>query len=232
MKAAAVSYGSEEQIESSFDRPGVLIFTSSLRLFYKNQRATELCEQITRYESTKKMNGILPLAVTNLADEIHRLLRVRTESKDWEQFQVRRVSGSPNHPVLLCGFGVVETDMAQSKIVIVMQLTGSVFWHTRVLGQSKEKFQLTWREAHILQHLLKGWTNKEIGNTLSISEQTVKEHVKHLFVKMCVTTRTGIVMKAVLCGVEYETQPIPSNSMEPVVLSFPVTRSLPMQANT
>jgi DNA-binding CsgD family transcriptional regulator len=135
-----------------------------------------------------------------------------------------------NHPVLLCGFGVVEADMAQSRIVIVMQVTGSAFWHKRVLGQSKEKFQLTWREAHTLQHLLKGWTNKEIGNTLSISEQTVKEHVKHLLAKMCVTTRTGIVMKAVLCGVEYETQPIPSNSMESAFLTFPVTRSLPIQA--
>ena len=232
MKAAAVSYGSEEQIGSSFDRPGVLIFTSSLRLCYRNQRATELCEQIARYETTKIVTGILPLAVTNLADEIHRLIRIRTESKDWEQFQIRRVSGSPNHPVLLCGFGVVEADMAQSKIVIVMQLTGSAFWHSRVLGQSKEKFQLTWRETHILQHLLKGWTNKEIANTLSISEQTVKEHIKHLLAKMYVTTRTGIVMKAVLCGIENETQPIPSNSMEPAALSFPVTRSLPMQANT
>jgi hypothetical protein len=84
MESAAVSYGSEEQIELSFDSPGVLMFTSSFRLCYKNQRATELCEQITRYESAKIVNGIMPLAVTNLADEVQRLLRIRTESKDWE----------------------------------------------------------------------------------------------------------------------------------------------------
>lgn len=201
MEVAAISCGSEEQIESSLDGPGVLMFTSSFRLCYKNQRATELCEQITRYESTKQVNGILPLAVTNLADEIYRLLRIRTESKDWEQFQVRRVWGSPDHPVLLCGFGVVEADIAQSRIVIVMQVAGSAFWHKRVLGRSKEKFQLTWRETDILHHLLKGWTNKEIANTLGVSEQTVKEHMKHLLVKMCVTTRTGIAMKAVLCSI-------------------------------
>ena len=214
MAIAAISYGSEEQIESSLDGPGVLMFTSSFQLCYKNLRATELCEQLTQYESTKIANGILPLAVTNLADEIHRLIRIRTESKDWQQFQIRRVSGSPNHPVVLCGFGVVEAEMAQSRIVIVMQVAGSAFWHKRVLGRSKEKFQLTWRQTNILHHLLKGWTNKEIANTLSISEQTVKEHIKLLLAKMCVTTRTGIVMKAVLSGVEYETQPIPSNSTD------------------
>jgi DNA-binding CsgD family transcriptional regulator len=214
MEVAAISSGSGEAIGSSLDRPGVLVFTSSFRLCYRDQRATELCEQIIKCESTKTVNGILPLAVTNLADEIHRLLRIRTESKDWEQFQIRRVAGDPNHPVLLCGFGVIEADMAQSRIVIVMQVTGSAFWHRRVLDRSKEKFLLTWREANILEHLLKGWTNKEIANTLNISEQTVKEHMKHLLAKIGVTTRTGIVMKAVLCGLHYETETFQSNSIE------------------
>jgi DNA-binding CsgD family transcriptional regulator len=220
MEIAAISRGSEEVIDSCLDKPGVLVFTSSFQLCYRDQRATELCEQITRHESTKTANGILPLAVTSLADEIHRLLRIRTESKDWEQFQIRRVAGNPNHPVLLCGFGVVEADVAPSRIVIIMQVTRSAFWHRRVLDRSKEKFQLTWRETNILQHLMKGWTNKEIANTLSISEQTVKEHMKHLLVKMCVTTRTGIVMKAVLCGLHYEAETFQSNPIEP---AFPLS---------
>ena len=203
---------SEETAGSDLDRPGVLVFTSGIQLLYRDQRARELCEQIIRNENAKTANGVLPLAVTSLADEIHKLLRIRTESKDWEQFQIRRVAGNTDHPVLLRGFGLLDADMAQSRIVILMQGTGPAFWHKRVLDRSKEQFQLTWRETDILQHLLKGWTNKEIANALRTSEQTVKEHMKHLVGKTGVNTRTGIAMKAVLCGLHLETSGFPSES--------------------
>lgn len=212
MKDTAISCESKGTIESYPARLGVLIFTASSQLCYRNRRAIELCKQITQYESTKTVSDILPLAVTNLADEIHRLLQIKTESKDWEQFQIRCVAGNPNHPVLLCGFGVAEADMAQPRIVIVMQVDSSAFWHRRALDRSRETFQLTWSEANILQHLLKGWTNKEIANALRVSEQTVKEHIKHLAAKTGSTTRTGVVMQAVLFGMHPETSEFPSES--------------------
>lgn len=219
----AVLSESKETVGSDHARPGVLVFTTSIQLRYRDQRARELCEQINRYENLQTASGVLPSAVTNLADEIRRLLRIRTESKDWEQFQIRRVAGSPDRPVLLCGFGLTDANMWQSKIVLVMQETGPAFWHKRVLDRSKEKFQLTPRETDILQHLLKGWTNKEIATAMKMSEQTVKEHMKHLSAKTGITTRTGIVMKAVLCGLQYETNVLPSESFElPCV--FPQSR--------
>ena len=44
-------------------------------------------------------------------------------------------------------------------------------------------------------HLAQGFTNKEIGVTLGISEQTVKEHLKHIMEKPHCTTRTGVLMQ-------------------------------------
>ena len=61
--------------------------------------------------------------------------------------------------------------------------------------QAKEKFQLTNREQSVVEHLAKGWTNKEIANTLQITEQTVKEHIKHIMRKTNSTTRTGILVQ-------------------------------------
>jgi DNA-binding NarL/FixJ family response regulator len=46
----------------------------------------------------------------------------------------------------------------------------------------------------VVQHLLKGWTNKEIANEMRVSEQTVKEHIKHIMKKTTTMTRTGIVI--------------------------------------
>lgn len=153
MNVAASSYGSDGQGTSSFGRPGVLVFTSSLRLCFTSKRATELCKQMTRFENAQMVKGTLPLAVINLVDEIHRLLWTKAESKDWEQFQIRRVVGGTNCQVLLCGFGVVEADMDQSKIVIVLQGIDSVFWSGRVIDRSKERYQLTWRETQVLRNL-------------------------------------------------------------------------------
>lgn len=206
---------------------GVIVLAPSIQLRYRNQQAIELCEEINRYENVKAAIGVLPEAVTSLADEIRRLLRTRTESKDWEQIQIRRVAGSPDHPVLLCGFGLIDADLSKSRIVIVLQETNPAFWHKRILDRSKEKFQLTTRETDILQHLLKGWTNKEIAFALRMSEQTVKEHIKHLLAKTGITTRTGIVMKAVLCGLECETRVFPSEHRE-----FPRVPSSPPQLDS
>lgn len=200
---------------------GVIVLAPSIQLRYRNQQARVLCEQINQYENVKTASGVLPAAVTSLADEIRRLLRTRTESKDWEQIQLRRVVGNPDRPVQLCGFGLIDADLAKSRIVIVLQETSPAYWHKRILDRSKEKFQLTMREADILQQLLKGWTNKEIATALQLSEQTVKEHIKHLLAKTGINTRTGIVMKAVLCGLQYETSVWPSESSEFGCVSSP-----------
>lgn len=200
---------------------GVIVLAPSLQLRYRNQQARELCEEINRYENLKAASGVLPGAVTSLADEIRTLLRTRTESKDWEQIQIRRVAGNPDYPVLLCGFGLIDVDLWRSRIVIVLQETSPAFWHRRILDRSKHKFQLTTRETDILQQLLKGWTNKEIATALRMSEQTVKAHIKNLLAKAGITTRTGIVMKAVLCGLEYEPRVFPSEFSGLACISSP-----------
>jgi two-component system, NarL family, nitrate/nitrite response regulator NarL len=49
--------------------------------------------------------------------------------------------------------------------------------------------QLTSREAEILELLGEGLTNKQIAHRLSIQEQTVKNHVHHILVKLRVNRR-------------------------------------------
>ena len=193
---------------------GIIVFATSFQLLYRNQQARVLCEQINQCGNVKTASGVLPLAVTSLADEIRKLLRIRTESKDWEQIQIRRVAGNPYSLVRLCGFGLIDADLSKSTIVIVLQEANPTFSPRRILERAKEKFHLTLREADILQHLLKGWTNKEIATALRITEQTVKEHITHLLAKTGITTRTGLVMKAVLCGLHYETEVLRSETLE------------------
>jgi len=60
---------------------------------------------------------------------------------------------------------------------------------------------LTKREVEVLERIATGMTNKEIGAALSISEDTVKLHVKNLFGKLDVTDRTQAVAVAAKRGI-------------------------------
>ncbi len=56
---------------------------------------------------------------------------------------------------------------------------------------------LTHRESEVLKQLAYGLTNKEIGQALGISYETVKEHVQHILRKIGVNDRTQAAVWAV-----------------------------------
>ena len=59
---------------------------------------------------------------------------------------------------------------------------------------------LTARELEVLALLKQGMTNKEIAEALVISENTVKRHLKAVFTKLEVNTRSAAVARAISLG--------------------------------
>lgn len=59
---------------------------------------------------------------------------------------------------------------------------------------------LTQRESEVLRQLALGLTNKEIAQALTISYETVKEHVQHILRKIGVSDRTQAAVWAVRRG--------------------------------
>lgn len=64
------------------------------------------------------------------------------------------------------------------------------------LRQISERFRLTTREQEVLELLLEGLTSKEIAVRMNISPNTVKAFLRLIMIKMGVSTRSGIVGKA------------------------------------
>ena len=60
---------------------------------------------------------------------------------------------------------------------------------------------LTAREVEVLKHLAGGNRNKDIGERLFISEETVKVHIKHIMEKLGANDRTQAVAIAVRRGI-------------------------------
>lgn len=59
---------------------------------------------------------------------------------------------------------------------------------------------LTRREMEILQYMAKGYLNKQIAEALSVSEQTVKNHITSILRKLNVNARTQAVVVAIRTG--------------------------------
>jgi LuxR family maltose regulon positive regulatory protein len=59
---------------------------------------------------------------------------------------------------------------------------------------------LTPRECDVLATISQGFSNKHIARTLEISPETVKTHVKRIFLKLAVNTRSEAVYRAASLG--------------------------------
>jgi two-component system NarL family response regulator len=60
---------------------------------------------------------------------------------------------------------------------------------------------LTQREVDVLELVMRGHRNKEIGKTLNISGETVEAHLKNIFTKLNVHDRTAAVYVALRRGI-------------------------------
>ncbi len=68
------------------------------------------------------------------------------------------------------------------------------------LAQRQAAPELSPRELEVLQHIVKGESNKEIGSALGLSENTVKNHVKMILEKLDVADRTQAATTALQRG--------------------------------
>ena len=63
------------------------------------------------------------------------------------------------------------------------------------------KKPLSEREKEVLELIVEGKSNKEIGNILKISKNTVKAHTEKIYEKLAVEDRVQAAVKAVTLGI-------------------------------
>ena len=100
---------------------------------------------------------------------------------------------------------LLKTAPAKELVEVIRQThAGKKHIPTEVAAQLVEHMgdeALTAREVEVLKSLAEGNRNKEIGERLFISEETVKVHIKHIMEKLGANDRTQAVAIAVRRGI-------------------------------
>jgi DNA-binding NarL/FixJ family response regulator len=101
--------------------------------------------------------------------------------------------------------GFVVKDMALDRLLEAIRKVhgGEQYIPPEVAARVGERLlvQLSPREVEVIQHVAKGFSNKEIAAQLGVVEGTVKIHVANILSKLGVSDRTQAVVAAVKRGI-------------------------------
>jgi DNA-binding NarL/FixJ family response regulator len=183
--------------------------------------------EITIVAEASDGNQVLPLALTHRPSII--MLDVRMPGTDGITCLGRLRAELPDQPVLMFSAYDNPTYVARSVALgatdyvlkgssreqLIEAIRSAATGHSpsesgelgRIAGTMQKKKEasddtvpLTNREMQVLRHVALGLSNKEIARSLTISIETVKEHVQNILRKIDVSDRTQAAVWAVRRG--------------------------------
>ncbi|HAR6607174.1 TPA: response regulator transcription factor [Staphylococcus pseudintermedius] len=138
---------------------------------------------ITLIQKLKEQHaGIKILVLTSYVDEEHVMSAMQAGADGYEMKDVDPEALMTSIETVLQGDNVIHKD--------AQQVMDTVITKPHMLNK------LSKRETEVLKEMAKGKTNKEIAETLFVSEKTIKTHVSHIFSKLEVTDRTQAAIYA------------------------------------
>lgn len=90
---------------------------------------------------------------------------------------------------------VLKGEPVTHLLTIIDQLENSTY-HFAAPALPQNRFDLTQRELDVIQILQTGWSAKEMGSHLFLSEATVKTHLASIYRKLEVKNRTQAIVVA------------------------------------
>ena len=178
---------------SRTSQAGLVLLSSTLQVVYLNPEARVLLQE---FALRPMPSTDLPAAIRSFCQEVMQKLPTSPESTAWEGLRHSRLTSSRSRPILLRAFGVpAPSHDGDGQLLLLIEPAQTTSHALAPHSPTTTPIYLTPREQSVTRYLLEGLTNKEIANKLSISEHTVKDHLKRLMKKTRVTTRTAVVSR-------------------------------------
>ncbi|MBW4632749.1 MAG: helix-turn-helix transcriptional regulator [Iphinoe sp. HA4291-MV1] len=88
-----------------------------------------------------------------------------------------------------------STEQIVNEVIFESDVDGVQYYVVRSTPKFQEKINLSPREQAIAKLVAQGFPNKSIGIHLDISHWTVATHLRRIFVKLGVTSRTAMIAR-------------------------------------
>ena len=167
--------------------PGLLIVSSARKILMANSASIDMLRPILGAEFYFTPNCGLPTTLENLVDEIETRLQTRDES-----CSVMLPSCD------ICVRASWIESHAQQHVMMVIERAS----RQDIVRSALASYTLTPREAEVATLVLRGYSNRRIATNLVLTEYTVEDHLKRIFGKVGVRTRTALASK--ILGVREE----------------------------
>jgi DNA-binding CsgD family transcriptional regulator len=175
-------------------KPAALIFNMKGKLLYFNEEAVSLFPPLNKSESLESFSLNLPNELTSLVNHNCSNHDGKPENRHWvDQVFVSLKCGN----LFLRCFPLGKLDSSEPKSHMVILVEPAKSELPINLTEAASNFQISNREVEVLRLLCDGLSNRKIGEKLFISEQTVKDHVKHIMQKMGVHSRNQVMAKLI-----------------------------------
>jgi len=178
---------------------GFAIFDLKLQPIHLNKRAVEFCSRIRQGDLPfdKEFNERLPLPsefYENCLSLRHNLSNFPRNLSPPSKQRTLTISHTEKYSIRS---EMLDENLTETKGPIFL-VTIEKISESRGFDENKLKgeYSLTKREIEIVNYIFKGFKNAEIADLLSISEGTVKNHLKNIFAKMAVENRTSLIHEA------------------------------------
>jgi DNA-binding CsgD family transcriptional regulator len=189
-------------IVASRKSPGIVILNGLGEVVHLNDTAWKLLSLI-RPHAPVSNNGLVPEIMMDLCHELDSKRLGRGSVSPHARLEATSFMPTVDGGVLLRALTLEGTKDLPSHGRRFLIMLEQVAERESVNAAGQQRFGLTDREWEVARVLTQGFTNKEIGNALGITEPTVKAHIKHIMEKMKCTTRTAIVSRlagSLTCG--------------------------------
>ena len=142
----------------------------------------------------------IPVEISKLYENLKKSYH-STFNEPVNQVPSQNILFSTQNETLCCrGFLIIDQTVSSKskktskKPFSIMILIEKISQHHKIdLDNLQERFDLTKRQIEILNHLVRGATNKKIADNLCVSEDTIKGHLKNIMKHLKVTSRTEIL---------------------------------------
>jgi len=157
---------------------GVVIFNRKIDMVYNNKQASLF---LSRFE---------------IPEEIPSVSRRIFDALDRDKFQelfpgeiivTKKFEGSPSN--WLFRFAIP----LKSQPIIVLFIIEDKISNKLNVNEIRQQYKLTRREGDIVRRVLDGLKNSEISKDLEIVEQTVKDHLSNIYMKIGVQDRFDLI---------------------------------------